>query len=93
MTRCAHCGQDFDSDEPRRLYCSEKCVNASKLYRRYHRLKVRGLLRDRRAYLRAWRERVKLEGRCPKCGDENDRRVQGYAVCSTCTERRKRYVE
>lgn len=58
--------------------------------REYHAAKARDPAKAarnaerRRRYAAAWRRRMAAEGRCSRCGRENDRAGEGRRVCSAC---------
>ena len=64
-------------------------MNASKM-RRYYALKTEDpvkiamILTRNQRNAAAWRERALIEGRCVRCGGENDRSYQGLKVCTNC---------
>lgn len=93
VCNCGHCGKPFLQNlDPQRqkTYCSGSCRDNAYHMRQYYSLKVRDpakialkLTRNQRNAA-AWRERALIEGRCVRCGGENDRAYQSLKVCTNC---------
>jgi hypothetical protein len=90
---CVHCGAELDGKHKRT--CSARCRRNASGYRLYYWRKLHdpevaaSKAERRRLYGRAWRKRMVLEGRCSRCGYDNDRQAEGRRVCSSCYKRIK----
>jgi len=93
VCNCGHCGKPFLQNlDPQRqkTYCSGTCRKNASHMRCYYTLKVRDpakialkLTRSQRNAA-AWREMALIEGRCVRCGRENDRACQNLKLCTNC---------
>lgn len=98
VCNCGHCGKPFlQNMDPQRqkTYCSSDCRDNAQHMRKYYSRKVRDpakvalkLARNQRNAA-AWRERALIEGRCVRCGRENDRAYQNLKLCTNCVIRLK----
>jgi len=90
---CGHCGKSFLQNlDPQRqkTYCSRRCKDNSVHMRQYYNLRVVDpaklalKMTENQRNAAAWRERALMEGRCVRCGRENDRTYQSLKVCTNC---------
>ncbi|OPY31548.1 MAG: hypothetical protein A4E31_00129 [Methanomassiliicoccales archaeon PtaU1.Bin030] len=85
---CVHCGRELHGKQERN--CSKRCCDNASSYRTYYRRKLyqpgeaARTAERKRLYARAWRKRMVLEGRCSRCGYDNDRLDEGRRLCSSC---------
>ena len=62
---CPECGKTFETDNPRRVYCSKKCsdrVRARRYYRKHYDPE------HNKELMKKKREKWKKEHRCIRCG-------------------------
>jgi hypothetical protein len=88
MMHCLECGVPIF--HPKKKYCSRRCSDRVAQRRRTRKLQDSKppeyfkISEDRKIRAREWRKRMEEEGRCNRCGEENDYKEFGLKRCSKC---------
>lgn len=96
IERCGHCGGPIPLGEywyrvdRMKKYCSRRCRKNASTMRRYYKhrelkskIHVRDMERRRIASVK-WRAEADKDGRCVRCGRDNDRLELGFKTCTNC---------
>lgn len=89
MTKiCGHCLKPFNSLVSTKIYCCKICKRGAMEMRKWHRNNDATIRkREKNKYnLRKLKVKWADEGKCVRCGHENDNAFLNLRLCSQCRE-------